>query len=274
MSESDYISPGWSVFNTKLLRSKNEASNEPKEIKTDSFLYTRSIDSTGWLKVKSEPSGDMIYLCEYTKVLIQKKKGGRTYFLIKEGHFANQNASLSDANVPKCLISYKRGTGATIKIKIKGRQRIKSTVRDEDKKPFDQLVAELSFLNKSIFITLDSDVMFEESDSTSPNYGQIIQSKPLKKGTYKIITPIIPKDKAYTDRYRTHRNGYPDLKYDVVWFPIEDAESRNSKFIHVGHLSEGCITIYDFSKWNDLYQYLITNRMDSNGKYIGTVTIE
>jgi hypothetical protein len=236
--------------------------------------YTRSVDTSGWLKVKLEPSGGFAFLCEYTKVLVQRSSGGRTYFLINEGIYANKTASVADTNALRCLISYTRGTGASIRVKIKGRQEKKSTIREEDIKPLNQLVAELSFLNKSIFITLDSDVVFLETDPTSPNHDQLIKSKPLKKGEYKIMTPMIPKDKAYTDRYRTHRNGYSDLKYDVVWFPVEDKESRNSKFIHVGHLSEGCITIYDFSKWNDLYQYLITNRMDVNGKYIGTVTIE
>lgn len=248
--------------------------NNSRQQATFETKYTRSIDTSGWLMVKLEPSGEMKYLCEYTKVIIQRRAGGRTYFLIKEGLYANKAASLSDANVPKCLISYKRGAGATIRVKVEGRRKIQSTIRDEDRTPLNQLVAKLSFLDKSIFITLDSDVTFRETDPTSPHHNQLIKSKPLKKGRYKIITPVTPKDKRYTDRYRTHRNGYRDLKYDAVWFPVEDAESRNSKFIHVGHLSEGCVTIYDFSKWNGLYQYLITNRMDVNGKYIGTIVIE
>lgn len=234
-----------------------------------STKYTRSVDTSGWLKVKLEPGGNFIFLCEYTKVFMQRKSGGRTYFVIQEGLYANKTASLSDENVDKCLISYTRGTGATLNVKTIGRRNERSPIRNQS---LNQLFAELSFNGKKARITLDSDVRYQETNRNSPTFGQIKQSQPLPKGTYKIMAPDYAKDAAMTAFYRTSPNGFADLKYDTAWFPIEYAATHNSNFVHIGHLSEGCITCYEVQKWNDLYQYLITNRT-SDGKYVGTLII-
>lgn len=101
-----------------------------------------------------------------------------------------------------------------------------------------------------------------------------MQSKPLPKGVYKILAPESAKDARYTSFYRTGAGGDPGLKYDTVWFPIEYAKTHNSNFVHVGNLSEGCVTMYELGKWNALYAYLISNRLDAEGNYVGTITIE
>lgn len=231
--------------------------------------YTRSIDTSGWLKVKMESSGGFGFLCEYTKVLVQRSAGGRTYFLIIEGIYAHKIASVADINASKCLIAYTRGTGATLNVKTIGRSYERSPIRNQS---LNQLFAELSFNGKKAHITLDSDVRYQETNRNSPAFGQTKQSQPLPKGTYKIMAPDYAKDGAMTAFYRTSPKGFVDLKYDTAWFPIEYAPTHNSNFVHVGHLSEGCITCYEVQKWNDLYQYLITNRT-SDGKYVGTLII-
>jgi hypothetical protein len=134
--------------------------------------------------------------------------------------------------------------------------------------------ATLMFQGHSATITLDSDVDYEESNANSPYVGQIRHSKPLPKGTYKIMTPQFPKEAKYTSFYVTRPGGYPDLKNHTVWFPIEYAPTNNSNFVHVGNLSEGCVTMYELKMWNPLYLYLIKNRLDKEGKYVGTVTID
>jgi hypothetical protein len=108
----------------------------------------------------------------------------------------------------------------------------------------------------------------------SPYRGQERQSKPLPKGTYKILAPQSPKLLGFTDNYRTGSGGYPELKFHTVWFPIEYAPTHNSNFVHVRNLSEGCATMYELPMWNPLYLYLIKNRSDQEGKYVGTVTIK
>lgn len=236
-------------------------------------MYTRSSD--GWLMVKLEPSGKMVFLPDYTKIVKQKEVQGRVHFLITEGVYRNQTASLKKENADKYLFVGNRGIGATITVIKKARKPTASNIRfEQDKgKKWNQLWATLKYNGKEVEITLDSEVEFIETDKTSPNFNKKILSSPLPNGTYNILTPTYPHDASMTAWYRTHANGHKNLKYDTVWFPIEDAASRNSKMVHVGHLSEGCVTIYTLSAWNDLYQYLIANRLDKDGKYVGKLII-
>lgn len=243
---------------------------QPATIET---RYAKSTDNSGWLWIRLEPQTDMIKytIPEYTKVLIQKKEKGRTYFLIQEGLYKNRLASLSDSNVDKCLLSEKRGTGAVIKVTTIGRKWEISNPRNFQK--LQQLFATLEFNGNTALITQDSDVTYKETDKNSPLYNQMKHSQPLPNGTYKILAPQTAKDAGMTGFYRNLPYGYPELKYDTVWFPIEYAPNYNSNFIHVGHLSEGCITCYELEKWNALYEYLIKNRADKDGKYIGTLVV-
>jgi hypothetical protein len=233
--------------------------------------YTKAADTTGWLHVKLEPSGAAAYVPEFVRVEISKE-ADRTFFLIREGRYKGKMASLSKANASKCLVDVKRGRGAKLVAKMgPGYQTLYSKPRKEANK---QLISTLSFGGNSATITLDSDVDYRETNKASPYVGQILHSKPLPKGVYKIMSPEAAMDPSPTEFYRTHPGGNPDLKYDTVWFPIEYAKTYNSNFVHVGNLSEGCVTMYELEKWNALYAYLISNRLDGEGKYVGTITIE
>jgi hypothetical protein len=240
---------------------------EPVRVKT---RYTKSIDSTGWLRVRLEPSGEFAFLCEYVKIALVDE-GARTHFLILEGEYKNRKASLSQENSAKCLVAATRGSGAKIVATTIGRKVVASMPRKGEKR--NQLLANLSFAGKSALITLDSEVLFVETNPLSPDKGKEKLSKPLPKGTYKILAPQSAKDARYTGFYVNGPGGNPDLKYHTVWFPIEYAPTQNSNFVHVGNLSEGCVTMYDLTMWNPLYLYLISNRLDKEGKYVGTVTI-
>lgn len=230
--------------------------------------FTKSPDTSGWLKVQLEPSGKMKFLPEFVKVSVTKE-GTRTHFMILEGEHKGEIASLKSENAAKCLVSASRGSGAKLVAKIKGRERLFSKPRNET---LNQLVATLYFNGQTSIITLDSDVKFR--DPALGRFNNLKQSQPLPKGTYKILAPQHAHDPANTEFYVTEPGGNPDLKYHTVWFAIEYAPTGNSNFVHVGNLSEGCVTIYDLTKWNDVYRYLISNRSDKEGKYVGTVTIE
>lgn len=240
---------------------------------TATTLFTKSSDASGWLLIRLEPSGERVTVCEYTKILVLKESQGRVFFSVLEGRYKGKEASLSAANKGTCLVSATRGAGATVTVETIGRRKINLGVRPETK---NQLLATLSFNGQTASITLDSDVVYKETNRMSPYFGQIRQSEPLPTGTYKILTPESAKDRNFTEFYADprHPGTYPGLKYHTVWFPIENAPTHNSNFIHVGNLSEGCLTIYELKKWNDLYAYLISNRSDKDGKYIGTVTIK
>lgn len=249
----------------------NSTPNSLHEIKVKT-RFTKAVDTTGWLRVKLEPSGADAYLCEYLKVAIASE-GDRTHFLILEGEYKNKKASLSSVNAAKCLVTARRGAGAKIVARIIGRKMMVSKPR-KDGVARNQLTANLEFNGHRALITLDSDVDFIERNPTSPDRNKLIHSKPLPKGTYKIMAPQFPKEDKYTRFYVTNPGGNPDLKYHTVWFPIEYAPTGNSNFVHVGNLSEGCVTMYDLTMWNPLYEYLISNRSDNEGRYVGTVTIE
>lgn len=233
--------------------------------------YTKGIDTTGWLHVKLEPSGEAGYLPEFVKVQISKV-ADRTFFLIREGRYKGRMASLKTENAAKCLVDVKRGAGAKLVAKMgTGYQKLYSKPKNETNK---QLISTLAFDGKTATITLDSDVRFKETNRASPYWDQWLQSKPLPKGVYKILAPESAKDARFTGFYRSGPGGSPDLKYDTVWFAIEYAKTFNSNFVHVGNLSEGCVTMYELGKWNALYAYLISNRLDAEGKYVGSITIE
>jgi hypothetical protein len=233
--------------------------------------YTKGIDTTGWLHVKLEPSGVAAYVPEFVRVEIAKE-ADRTFFLIREGRYKGKLASLSKANAEKCLVDVKRGPGAKLVVKMgSGYQSVYSKPRRGSN---NQLISTLTFAGKSATVTLDSDVDFTETNRASPLFGQVLHSKPLPKGTYKIMLPESAKGPEFTSFYRTSAGGFPGLKYDTVWFAIEYPKTYNSNFVHVGNLSEGCMTMYELEKWNPLYEYLISNRLDSEGKYVGTLTIE
>lgn len=61
-----------------------------------------------------------------------------------------------------------------------------------------------------------------------------------------------------------------------TWFPIGLGNSLNnsSRYIHVGHLSEGCVTVHELGKWTALYGYLISHRVPgSRGLRIGQLIV-
>jgi hypothetical protein len=232
-------------------------------------LYTKSIDESGWLLVKLA-SGEKVGIPEFVKVGVIKTDD-RTHFVIFEGLYKGKKASLSVENAKKCLINTKRGNGAKLVAKIIGRKVTVSVIRNNEKR--NQLWATLEFDGKKASVTLDSDVDYWEKNPELVKKPEIRHSKPLPEGTYKILAPSLQMNSANTGFYATHAAGFPGLKYHTAWFPIEYAPTKNSNFVHVGNLSEGCVTIYELFMWNPLYKYLISNRSDKEGKYVGTITI-
>lgn len=84
------------------------------------------------------------------------------------------------------------------------------------------------------------------------------------------FTPIPPGTHAILAPDRSHGNistaGYvsaaPGMHGNDVWFPIglNGAATPSGRYIHVGHLSEGCITQHDLTQWSAIYDYLISSR--------------
>ena len=76
---------------------------------------------------------------------------------------------------------------------------------------------------------------------------------------------------------RGYRNSYPGkIKANNVWFPIELAGhvGNSSRYVHIGHLSEGCVTVHDLLGWNSVYDFLISHRIsNTNGKYVAFIEV-
>jgi hypothetical protein len=238
--------------------------------------HTQSIDESGWLLIQLE-GGGRVTIPEYVQVVLMEKRDRdgkpvpeneeRQFFIVREGLYKGKTASLKKENAAKCLIKTTRGTGAVLRAVTIGRKWERSAIRDEY---LDQLWATLHFDGKTARITLDSHVPM-----SLPGIKPVVYSNPLPKGTYKIKTPEAAHDHRMTDYYSdASMGGYPGLRYYTVWFQLENPATQDSNFVHVGHLSEGCVTIYQLEMWNPLYKYLISNRSDKEAHYVGTITIE
>lgn len=57
----------------------------------DRYITT---DQSGWLRVKLEPSGEVVSLPQFLKVCFELRQGGRDYFGIVEGVYKGSNASV------------------------------------------------------------------------------------------------------------------------------------------------------------------------------------
>lgn len=143
--------------------------NNSPQVKPESIpvpaLYTRSPDTSGWLKVQLKENSKMVFLPEYTQVEFIKTENGRSYFIIKDGIYRNKIASLKKENYDKYIFLGVRGNGATIHIKILGRKKEISPIRNKE---YNQLWATLSFGDVKIRITLDSNVNYTETDKNNP----------------------------------------------------------------------------------------------------------
>ena len=218
--------------------------------------YNDGTDS-GWLRVKLDRAingSTNAFLCEMTKVLVTRTQAGRTYFKIEDGTYAGKSASLNSDNADLYLTTTgptASSNGATLEVTYSGQKRaIYSTARGID---IDQKAGRLGFNGNTATISLST----VEADSLGP----------LPDGTYDILVPDVAHDIGYTGQYKP---AYPDLKCHQVWFPIE--YQTNNRYVHVGAISEGCVTVLDLGLWNDIYDYLISHRQ-TDRRYVGKLII-
>ncbi len=94
------------------------------------------------------------------------------------------------------------------------------------------------------------------------------QLPPLPTGKYKIFAPDYPHSGGYTNRYQEE---HLPLKCHQVWFSIE--YESNNRYIHIGAISAGCMTVLGLDKWNGVYDYLISHR-DKTGMYVRHYTLK
>ncbi len=226
-------------------------------IAPNQILYVNKVSLTGWLLVRPR-TGEKIPILEYTKVKILETKGGMTWFVIQDGTYKGTPASLSEAHAKEYLgKKAPLQTGVNIMIQRQKIEAIYSITREQN---IMHETAMLRVNGLQMKITLNSIVIGSENEHE--------EHTPLPPGVYRVRLPDRPHDKRATAGYRQAEE--PNLKNDQVWFPIEYGD--NSRYIHVGHLSHGCVTVMQLEQWNALYQTLIEHRMSGTG-YVGQILI-
>ncbi len=219
--------------------------------------FTRRAEASGWLSVRLSRSGQLTSLCEYTRVNVGRETDGRTYFTIADGFIAvGEEASLATANAAKYLSTVGPGGPVTVTVTYAG-------APTEEVSPFKgrlkQQWANLSFSGQTATVTLNSvwNGRFQ----------------PIAPGTHAILAPDYSHKAISTAGYAAATSG---MIGNDVWFPIGlfGAMTNSSRYIHVGHLSDGCVTVHQLEKWSALYEFLISHRdPGSAGKRIGSLVV-
>ncbi|WP_076071453.1 hypothetical protein [Sphingomonas montana] len=219
--------------------------------------YTRRADDLGWLSVRLTKGGGRAALCEYTEVAIVREAAGRTYFTIRDGYIAvGQEASLSTANAASYLSKVGPGAAAKLVVTYTG---VPVEENSAFKGKLTQQWARLAFNGQTATVTLNS--VWDQAFT------------PIPPGTHAILTPDYSHAKTSTAGYA---QATPGMVGNDVWFPIGlNASGVNStRYVHVGHLSDGCVTVHELGRWTALYTYLISHRVaGTSGKRIGSLVV-
>jgi hypothetical protein len=220
--------------------------------------YTRRADDSGWLAVLLSASRQLGFLCEYTRVEIMNEIAGRLHFRISDGNsdHVGKEASLKKENADKFLVDGPPGGPASMQVQYNG-------APTEEVSPFKGLLkqqwATADFGRNHAQVTLNS-----VWDTTYT---------PIPAGTHMIMAPDQSHANISTSGYRS---ATPGLRCTDVWFPIQVAGTpgNSGRYVHVGHLSEGCVTVHELVKWDAVYDYLIASRVPGpDGKFVGNLIV-
>ena len=220
--------------------------------------YTRRADNSGWLTVKLSKTGALTSLCEYTQVDVLRSVNQRTYFKIMDGYVSPlEEASLTDANAALYLATVGPVAGpASLSVVYQGAPAVEIS---KFKGKLKQQWAKLAFNVQTALVTLNSDWTGRYS--------------PIPPGTHTILAPDYSHKAISTSGYAAATNG---MIGNDVWFPIgiNGTMQNSSRYIHVGHLSDGCVTVHELEKWTAIYHYLISHRVPgSAGKKVGQLMV-
>jgi hypothetical protein len=217
------------------------------------FRYVNQVASDGWLQAQVENAQQRVALPKYTQVSIVDTRHGRVVLRVEDGHQKGKIVSLSEAHAREFLGSkppVNRLANATVTYG-KYVQHWISVARGGQ--AIDQQMATLTIDALSVQVTMNSvwDGRFT----------------PIPPGEYKVLLPDAPHNANMTRFYRLTE---PRLRFDQVWFPIQLGD--NSRFIHVGNVSEGCTTVLDLARWRDVHEALISHR-GPDGRSVATLAV-
>lgn len=241
------------IWNGNGVTNTTQGSRVP--VVADIYRYVNEVGDDGWVNGRLNAS-TLLPLCKYTKVMLLDTKNVRTSFKVLDGSHAGEILSMSAENAKKYL-GTKAPADSMVGVEViygKYERDWISVARDDQK--LDQQWAKLSVDGSNASATMNT------------VWGPPNNFTPIPPGEYMILVPDTPHQGNMTTFYR---NSEPSLKYDQVWFPIE--YGNNSRYVHVGNVSEGCTTVVDLAKWADVHEKLISHR-SVDKKYVGKLVVK
>lgn len=226
-------------------------------------IYSRRADESGWLNIILA-DGRASGVCEYTRAILLRQANGRIYYRIDDegspynGLEANSKEStlgqfwVAD---PPTIDNY------VVRVKYQPSSTEYSDPRNES---LLQEWGRFTVDGRDIRVTLNSE----------PRRGYTR----LPVGTHKIMRPdyshgVSVPTVGYVDYVKTNLNG--ECHGNDSWFPIEINGLKTKRYVHIGHLSDGCITVYELESWSYIYDYLISKRQGNHrSKYIADLIVE
>ncbi|KIG09429.1 hypothetical protein [Caballeronia concitans] len=254
----------------QFLRNHRAQTNDNQGSTHSATVETRYVkmpsDQQRWLHVKREKNGQLIALCENTQVTMIRSSDGYTYFKVADGtsDYVGETVCISDGNVDRFL-SKTPPSRSSVTLSVKYGKRAHGISAPRGNEDLDQQWGSLTIPGgKTMTVTLNS--------VWNGRYS------PIPAGIHRIMAPDAPHDSSYTKFYVDYakQHGMGNVIADQVWFPIELAGSRgnSTRYVHIGNLSEGCVTVYALEHWNDVYNFLISHRLpDTRGRYVANLEV-
>jgi len=218
-----------------------------------SVQYVNLVGTDGWLQAQDDATMQRIALPKYTKVLVSPPHLGRVKFRVQEGAHLGRTLSLSEANARMYLGSKSSVQQPARMMVTYGRYVERWISEARGGQPIDQQMATVAINGLTVAVTMNSvwNGLFT----------------PLEPGEYKVLLPDVPHRGNMT---RFYRDTEPRLQFDQVWFPIQHGD--NSRYVHVGNVSDGCVTVLDLARWADVHEALISHR-SPDGRSVATLTV-
>lgn len=239
----------------------NTSANSCVDIKADVTRYVNKIDSvSGWINIKKAANDAAYSVPKYTKVMLLAHKNGKTFFQVQEGRYKGEICYMSQANASEYLgkIAPKKTPAELVVTYGKYIADWVSNARGGEK--LAQQFATATIDGVSVKVTMNS--IWEDTKRYEwKNY------YPIPTGTYTIKVPEAPHDAGPTGFYQAFDKR---LQHHQVWFQIVYGD--NSRFVHVGNVSEGCTTVVDLEKWAAIQEALISHR--PGGDVLGKMVVK
>jgi hypothetical protein len=207
--------------------------------------YVNKVGEDGWVLIRVHRNQKKYAICKYTKLTLMSlnDKHDRVVFKIEEGPLKGEIASMIIKNGIDKFISETPPAKFVPTIKVKYGKFVKNWYSQPRNQYLDQQMATLMVGNISVKVTLNSD--------WNPNNGRT----PLAEGVYEIAIPDHEHNLEMTNFYKIGGKVVPNYG---IWFPI--LPKSEQRYIHIGHLSHGCISIIDYEKYSQIHDYLIQHR--------------